>query len=113
MDVRLLGLAGGGQVLRDALVDLVTLFFVREHDQQSGLFGLSRHAIGLDELELEADLEQLEPALEELREVRDLVVQHRLVVDVVVRLKVDPRIRYEETPDPLRKGALKIGLERL
>ena len=45
---------------------------------------------------MEADLEKLEPSLEELCEVRNLVVYHLLVIDVVIRLEVNARVSHEE-----------------
>ena len=46
--------------------------------------------------QLQADLEQLEPAMEKLRKVADLVVYHLLLVEVVIGLEVDASIRDEE-----------------
>ena len=45
---------------------------------------------------MQTDLEELESAREELSEVRNLVVDHLLVIDVVVGLEVDASVCHEE-----------------
>ena len=79
-----------------ALIDLVALLLTLEAQQEGRLFRLARHPVHLEQFELQADLEQLEPPMEEFREVRYLIIDHLLVVQVVIGLEINARICHEE-----------------
>ena len=57
---------------------------------------MARHPVHLEQFELQADLEQLEAPMEEFREVRYLVIDHLLVVQVVIGLEINARVCHEE-----------------
>lgn len=96
LNVGRVSLACARQVLLHALIDLVSLLLTLEAKQQSGLLRLPGHPVHLDQFELKADLKQLEAAVEKFSEVRYLVVDDLLVVQVVIGLEVDARIRDKE-----------------
>ena len=79
-----------------ALIDLVALLLTLEAQQEGRFFRLARHPVHLEQFELQADLEQLEAPMEEFREVRYLVIDHLLVVQVVIGLEINARICHEE-----------------
>lgn len=79
-----------------ALIDLVALLLTLEAQQEGRLFRLARHPVHLEQFELQADLEQLEPPMEKFREVRYLIIDHLLVVQVVIGLEINARICHEE-----------------
>ena len=79
-----------------ALIDLIALLLALEAQQEGRLFRLARHPVHLEQFELQADLEQLEAPMEEFREVRYLVIDHLLVVQVVIGLEINARICHEE-----------------
>ena len=78
-----------------ALIDLIALFLTLEAQQEGRLFRLARHPVHLEQFELQADLEQLEAPMEEFREVRYLVIDHLLIVQVVIGLEINARICHE------------------
>ena len=96
MDVGGLCFTGAGHVLQYALVHLVALLWILEAQQKCGLFWLARHSIHLYQLELQTYFEQLEATLEKFCEICNLVVDHLLVIDVVVRLKVNSGVCDEK-----------------
>ena len=96
MDVSRFGLTRAGQVLLHALINLIALLLTLEAEQEGRLFRLARHPVHLEQFELQADLEQLEASMEKFCEVRYLVIDHLLVVQVVIGLEINARVCHEE-----------------